>query len=156
MITASLIHAAANQVDSSAGVDQLGGPVTRPALAREIQLPIKSVQEKQQPKERLLKRLVKLAKGPAGLHELSSYASYEKVAKGVRKLASLDEPGRGQKDRANATATSPHASPLGRRVSLDSDSLLQDHVLQQTAAIKNLQVISCRLSLTRSLYQHTY
>ena len=131
--------------DSAMYVDQLGGPVPRPPPARELKPVMKSVQEKQ-PKERLLKRLVKLAKGDAGVHELSSYANYEKVAKGVRKLASPDEPGKGQKDRANANATltSPArlVSPHGRQVSFESESLQQqqDHVLQQTAAINNLQV----------------
>ena len=101
-------------------VDQLNGPLPPSGAARgndarriTPQPLVPRASSSSEPKDRLLKRLVKFAKGgDSEEHELSSYASYDKVAKGVRKLSTAvltDEAGKDHKDKfQHSTLTSPN------------------------------------------------
>ena len=95
----------------------------------------------QERKDRLLKRLVKFAKGEDGEeHELSSYASYEKVAKGARRMASAPE-GHETRQRTSTAAdrgAAGDASMLSRG-GLGSQSVLSGGNSMQIAAVNNLQ-----------------
>ena len=101
-------------------------------------------------KDRLLKRLVQFAKGSDGeeLGELSSYASYDQVAKGVRRMGGQPSGRQESKDRNSAhsidsptplrtPATTTAASLPGFQSS--HSAFTATAVLKKNAAIENLQ-----------------
>ena len=108
-------------------VDQLNGPLPPSGAARgndarriTPQPLVPRTSSTSEPKDRLLKRLVKFAKGgDSEEHELSSYASYDKVAKGVRKLSTAvltDEAGKDHTDKFHhSTLISPNRLPVTAR-----------------------------------------
>lgn len=100
-------------------------------------------------KDRLLKRLVKFAKGSDGeeLGELSSYASYDQVAKGVRRIGGQTSERQESKDRNSAhsiDSPAPLRTPvIPADASLpgfqSSHSAFAATVPTKNAAIENLQ-----------------
>lgn len=94
-------------------------------------------------KDRLLKRLVRFAKGSNcdKLGELSSYASYDQVAKGVRRMGGLS----GRQESRDRSCAGPSDSPIPLRTTeLTADASIagiqsSQPVLRKNAAIENLQ-----------------